>query len=74
MRDLVKMPTGLKLEDCDKVGRVNQGFACGSLSSIETAFICTLTEDFDPRLHWLIDTECNQTSSRLRVEAEAQWF
>jgi hypothetical protein len=73
-RIVVKMPAGFELEDCDKVGRVNQCLVFGSLSGIETTFVCTRTENFDPRLHRLVDTEGNQTSSRLRVEAEAQRF
>ena len=40
----------------------------------ETTLVGPLTEHLDPRLHRLIDTEGNQTSSRLRVEAEAQRF
>jgi len=74
VRDLVEMPAGFELEECDKVGRVNQGFVFGSLRGIETTFVRALAENFDPRLHRLIDTECDQTSSRFRVEAEAQRF
>jgi hypothetical protein len=72
VRDQVEMPTSFELEDCDKVGRANQRFVFRSFRSVETAFVCALTENFDPRLHRLIDTECNQTSSRFRVEAKAQ--
>src|ERR1035438_3771167 len=74
MRNLVKMPPGFEFEDCDKVGRVNQRFVFGPFRGVEITLVCPLTEHFDPRLHRLIDTEGNQTSSRLRVEAQAQWF
>ena len=74
VRDLIEMPAGFELEDRDKVGCVNQRFVFGSLRSIETTFVRALTENFDPSLHRLIDTECNQPSSRLRVEAKAQRF
>lgn len=68
------MPPGFEFEDCDKVGRVNQCFVFGPFGGVKTALVCPLTEHFDPRLYRLIDTEGNQTSSRLRVEAEAQRF
>jgi hypothetical protein len=74
MRNLVEMPPGFELEDCDKVGRVNESFVFGPFRGVKITLVCPLTEHFNPRLHRLIDTEGNQTSSRLRVEAEAQRF
>jgi hypothetical protein len=34
LRNLVKMPPRFELEDCDKIGRVNQRFVFGSLSGV----------------------------------------
>ena len=74
MRNLVKMPAGFYFEDCNKVGRVNQCFVFGPFRGIKITLVGAFTEHFDSCLHWLVDTEGNQTPSRLRVEAEAQGF
>ena len=68
------MPPGFEFEDRNKVGRVNQRFVFGPFSGVEIALVCPLTEHLDPCLHRLIDAERNQTSSRFRVQAEAQRF
>jgi hypothetical protein len=68
------MPPGFEFEDCDKVGRINQCVVFGSLRGVEIPLVCLLAEHFDPCLYRLIDTEGDQTTSRLRVQAEAQRF
>jgi hypothetical protein len=66
------MPPGFEFENRDKVRRVNQGFVLGPFRGGEVAFVCPLTEHFDPCLHRRIDPEGNQTPGRLRVEAKAE--
>ncbi len=68
------MPAGFEFEDRDKIRRVNQRFVLGPLGCVENPFVRPLAKHFDPRLHRRIDTEGNKTSSRFRVEAEAQRF
>jgi hypothetical protein len=68
------MPPGFEFEDRDKVRRVDQRFVLGPLGSVEITFVRPLAEHLDPCLHRWIDTEGNETSSRFRVEAEAQRF
>ena len=74
MRKLLKMPSSFEFQDTDKVGGINQCFVFGPLKIVKITLVGQLSEQFDPFLHRLIDTEGNETPSRLRVEAEAQRF
>jgi hypothetical protein len=69
VRSLIKAPTSLEFEDRDKIGSINQSFVLGAFRRIESALVRLLTQRFDPRLHWSIDTKSNQTPRRLSIQA-----
>jgi hypothetical protein len=68
------MAAGFDLEDCDKIGRIDQCFIFRPFRVGKIAFVGSLTEQLDPRLYWLIDAEGYYTSGRLRVEAKTKGF
>ncbi len=68
------MPASFDFEDGDEVGRINQGFVFRPLRRVETTLVGALSQRVDPLLHWLIDSEGNETASRFGIKAKAQGF
>jgi len=73
-RDLVKTSTGFKLEDRDEICCVNQRFVFRAFRGVEITLVCLLTKRLDSCLYWSINTEVDQATRRLRIEAETQRF
>src|SRR5215469_5063921 len=73
-RDLVKTSTGFKLEDRDEICCVNQRFVFRAFGGVEITLVCLLTKHLDSCLYWSINTEVDEATRRLRIEAETQRF
>jgi hypothetical protein len=68
------MPAGFDFEDGDEIGRINQGFVFRTLSGVEVTLVGPFTQRVDPLLHWLTDSEGNETASRFGIKAKTQGF
>ena len=62
MADLIQSPLRLDLQDGDEIGRVDQGLIFRAPAEFQIPIVCLFTQGFNPRLHWRINPEVNDTA------------
>jgi hypothetical protein len=56
-RNLVETPPSSQLQDCDKVGRIDECFVFGPFRRTESPFIRPFAKNLDSCLHWSIERQ-----------------